>query len=80
MISEGRVQDSVQNVVNHLKEHPDQTRFTDTAATAIIESGLRFRVEGSGGVVIVTNMPKEAGGRWNRSVNGLANAGSSRGL
>jgi uncharacterized OsmC-like protein len=46
---------------DHLTEHPEAGSGTDTAATAVHEEGLRFRVEGPQGEVI-TDMSKTVGG------------------
>jgi uncharacterized OsmC-like protein len=46
---------------DHLREHPEAGSGTDTAATAVREEGLRFRVEGPNGEVI-TDMSKTVGG------------------
>src|SRR5215207_559188 len=46
---------------DHLTEHPEAGSGTDTAATAVREEGLRFRVEGPQGEVI-TDMSKTVGG------------------
>src|SRR5919201_3247071 len=46
---------------DHLTEHPEAGSGTDTAATAVREEGLRFRVEGPNGEVI-NDMSKMVGG------------------
>ena len=46
---------------DHLTEHPEAGSGTDTAATAVREESLRFRVEGPQGEVI-TDMSKTVGG------------------
>jgi uncharacterized OsmC-like protein len=47
----------------YLNEHPDEARYTDSLATARIESGLRVRVDGPNGEVLETDMPAAVGGR-----------------
>lgn len=42
--------------------HPDQTGYTDSSATAVLETGLRCRVEGPQGAIAVTDMPTGIGG------------------
>lgn len=42
--------------------HPDQTGYTDSAATAVLETDLRCRVEGPPGATAVTDMPTGIGG------------------
>lgn len=43
-------------------QHPDEARYTDSLATARIESGLRVRVTGPTGESIETDMPAAVGG------------------
>jgi predicted ATPase len=45
----------------YLSEH-DEAQYTDQPATAVIEDGLRCRVEHTEGAVVVTDMPASAGG------------------
>lgn len=56
------IRQSIEGVITHLKEHPDEARSTDRAATAIWERGLRFRAEGPRGALVVTDMSKALGG------------------
>jgi len=56
------IQQSIENVTNYLSEHPEECRYTDSAATAVVEEGLRFRAEGPHGAVLVSDMPKAIGG------------------
>jgi uncharacterized OsmC-like protein len=46
----------------YLTEHPDEARYTDSLATARVESGLRVRVDGPNGEVLETDMPAAVGG------------------
>ncbi|HUP17311.1 MAG TPA: OsmC family protein [Acidimicrobiia bacterium] len=46
----------------YLLEHRDQVRYTDCPAMARVEEGLRIRVEGSNGEVVMTDMPGGVGG------------------
>jgi uncharacterized OsmC-like protein len=46
----------------YLTEHPDEARYTDSLATARVESGLRVRVDGPSGEVLETDMPAAVGG------------------
>lgn len=46
----------------YLTEHPDEARYTDSLARARVEEGLRVRVEGPSGEVLVTDMPSPVGG------------------
>jgi len=45
-----------------LGEHPDQAAYTDTKATARLESGLRVIVSGPDGAELTTDMPGAVGG------------------
>lgn len=57
-----RIASSIAAVRRYLTEHPDQARSTDTPATAVIESGLRARVDGPHGWVAFSDMTKALGG------------------
>jgi uncharacterized OsmC-like protein len=46
----------------YLTEHPDEARYTDSLATARVESGLRVVVDGPDGERLVTDMPGAIGG------------------
>ena len=46
----------------YLTEHPDEARYTDSLATARVESGLRVVVDGPDGERLVTDMPGAVGG------------------
>ncbi|MFQ5955109.1 MAG: OsmC family protein [Kiloniellales bacterium] len=56
------IQNSIQQVIAYLTEHPDDARSTNAPATAVIEEELRCRVEGPGGANVVTDMPSAVGG------------------
>lgn len=57
-----RIRESIENAREYLSQHPDECRYTDTPATAVAEQGLRCRVEGPGGAVLMTDMPTVIGG------------------
>lgn len=46
----------------YVAEHPDQAGYTDSAATAVLETDLRCRVEGPSGATAATDMPTGIGG------------------
>jgi uncharacterized OsmC-like protein len=46
----------------YLTAHPDEARYRDSAATAVVEDGLRVRVEGPDGASLVTDMVSAVGG------------------
>jgi len=56
------IQQSIENVTTYLAEHPEECRYTDPAATAVVEDGLRCRAEGPHGALLVSDMPKALGG------------------
>jgi uncharacterized OsmC-like protein len=56
------IRDAVHRTSKYLTERPDKARSIDRPATAVIEEGLRCRVEGPGGWSVVTDMPKALGG------------------
>jgi uncharacterized OsmC-like protein len=47
---------------DYLAQHPDEARYTDSVAFAVVEDGLRCRVEGPNGATIHTDMPAGVGG------------------
>lgn len=61
-MSTSHIQQCIGNVKNYLAEHLDEARYTDTAATAVIETGLRSRAEEPGGAAAVSDMPEAIGG------------------
>ena len=54
--------DAISAAVGYLTAHPEEARYTDTAATAILREGLAVTVTGADGVVIRTDMPNSVGG------------------
>lgn len=57
-----QIRDSIEGARRYLSEHPDQGRSPDRPAVAVLEEGLRCRVEGPDGIAIVTDMPAAVGG------------------
>src|SRR5438067_8977000 len=56
------IRDALANAIAYLKAHPDDARYTDSPATAVLESGLAVTVHGPQGMSIHTDMPKSVGG------------------
>jgi uncharacterized OsmC-like protein len=56
------IRSAIEGASAYLAEHPDEARYTDSAATARIESGLRIRVSGPASEELVTDMPAAVGG------------------
>ncbi len=50
------------SAIAYLKAHPDEARYTDSPATAVLEFGLAVTVHGPEGMSIHTDMPKSVGG------------------
>jgi uncharacterized OsmC-like protein len=46
----------------YLRAHPDEARYTDSAATATVTGGLHCRVIGPDGAEVKTDMPASVGG------------------
>ncbi|MGO9308686.1 MAG: OsmC family protein [Spirochaetia bacterium] len=61
-MSSAHIQKSIESAIKYLSAHPDECRYTDTAATAVVEEGLRCRAEGPDGAKLITDMPKSVGG------------------
>jgi uncharacterized OsmC-like protein len=53
---------SIELARNHLAAHPEAARYADSAAFAVLEDGLRCRVQGVGREVIHTDMTAGVGG------------------
>jgi uncharacterized OsmC-like protein len=58
----GRIGDAVRGARDYLTAHPDEAAYTDSPATARLESGLRVSVQGPDGAAAVTDMPASVGG------------------
>lgn len=56
------IRSAIETATGYLTEHPDEARYTDSAAVATIEGGLRCRVSGPDGASVVTDMPTSVGG------------------
>ena len=53
---------AIEGASEWLREHPDQARYTDSVATARLQSGLRVQVTGANGDSVETDMPSAVGG------------------
>jgi uncharacterized OsmC-like protein len=56
------IRTSLQNAVAYLSGKPEEARYTDSVATAVIENGLQCRVRGPNGEETVSDMPTSVGG------------------
>jgi len=61
-MSVDRIRDSIENARRYLSDHPDECRYTDRSAIAVVEEGLRCRVDAPDGAMVVTDMPGAVGG------------------
>lgn len=56
------IREAIEGASTYLREHPDEAAYTDSLATARLESGLRVVVDGPNGESLVTDMPAAVGG------------------
>src|SRR5438552_18275450 len=56
------IRGALANAIAYLTAHPDEARYTDSPATAVLESGLAVTVQGPNGASVATDMPKSVGG------------------
>jgi uncharacterized OsmC-like protein len=61
-MSNDHISQAIETARKYVTEHPDDARSPDRPVVAVIESGLRCRVEGADGAVIFTDMPAAVGG------------------
>src|SRR2546430_9712009 len=57
------ISDAMAHAVEYLRDHPSEAKYTDSAATAVLEGSLRVTVTGPDGEKLTTDMPKSIGGR-----------------
>ena len=62
MSTSSHISKSIESARHYLAEHPEEARYTDSAASAVIEDGLRCRVDGPNGATVYTDMPAGVGG------------------
>ncbi len=56
------IRTALQNAIAYLSAKPEEARYSDSVATAVIENGLQCRVRGPNGEETVTDMPNSVGG------------------
>jgi uncharacterized OsmC-like protein len=61
-VSNTKIRDALAQASAYLTAHPNEARYTDSAATAVLESGLAVTVQGPNGASVATDMPKSVGG------------------
>jgi uncharacterized OsmC-like protein len=62
MIASNHIGRSIESARQYLADHPGEARYTDTSASAVIEGGLRCRVDDPNGATVYTDMPTGVGG------------------
>ena len=58
----GAIRTAIHGAVGYLTEHPDEAAYTDSAATARLEAGLRVVTRGPGDESVATDMVAAVGG------------------
>ena len=61
-MSSENIRSSIEETISYLKANPEKARSKATAATAVLEKGLKVRTMGPNEQVIITDMPKTVGG------------------
>ncbi len=62
-MSSETIRQAIEAATEHLRQHPDDARSTDSAAAASLVDGLVVRVTGPDGASITTDMVPSVGGR-----------------
>ena len=57
-----QIRDALHAATAYLTQHPDEARYTDSTATAVLTSGLAVMVRSPDGFSIATDMPTSVGG------------------
>jgi uncharacterized OsmC-like protein len=61
-MSTEQIKKSIDSAISYLTAHPNEARYTDSAAVAKLVEGLRFRVTDPDDRAILTDMPHGVGG------------------
>ncbi|WP_247040709.1 OsmC family protein [Arthrobacter rhizosphaerae] len=61
-MDQSRISEAISSAKDYLISHPDEARYRDSMATAVVEDGLRVRVEGPHGASLATDMVAGVGG------------------
>jgi uncharacterized OsmC-like protein len=61
-MSRARIAEAITSAKTYLAAHPEEARYRDSVASAVVEDGLRIRVNGADGSSIVTDMVAGVGG------------------
>ncbi len=54
--------DAIRSATEYLSDHPEEARYTDSAAVATLDEGLKVTIPAPDGRRITTDMPKGVGG------------------
>lgn len=57
-----KIAEAIASARSHLAAHPEEARYRDSTASAVVEDGLRVRVTGPDGSSVVTDMVAGVGG------------------
>jgi uncharacterized OsmC-like protein len=57
-----QIRSAIETAIGYLTQHPEEARYTDSAAVATLEEGLRCRVTGPRNASVLTDMPTSIGG------------------
>ncbi|HEV3474945.1 MAG TPA: OsmC family protein [Actinomycetota bacterium] len=55
--------EAIRSATEYLTAHPDEAQYTDSAAVASLDNGLRVTVRAPDGQTVATDMPKSVGGQ-----------------
>ena len=61
-MSNTKIRDALAQATAYLTAHPGEAGYTDSPATAVLESGLAVTVQGPNRISVHTDMPKSVGG------------------
>jgi uncharacterized OsmC-like protein len=61
-MSKSRIAEAITSAKAYVAAHPEEARYRDSVATAVVEDGLRVRVTGTDGSSLVTDMVAGVGG------------------
>jgi uncharacterized OsmC-like protein len=61
-VKNAKIRDAVNAAITYLGDHPEEARYTDSVASAVLESGLAVTVTGPDGASAMTDMPTSVGG------------------
>ncbi len=57
-----QIREALRAATDYLTQHPEEARYTDSTATAVLTSGLAVTVRSQDGFSVATDMPSSVGG------------------